>query len=77
MAELPGSGIKIQDTAGEGTTFASHPVVFLHAGSGCARMWEHQVMAFTNVGYCFICYDRPPNGDPVDDLEALAQHLGL
>jgi pimeloyl-ACP methyl ester carboxylesterase len=35
------------------------------------------VMAFTNVGYRFICYDRPPNGAPVDDLEALAQHLGL
>jgi pimeloyl-ACP methyl ester carboxylesterase len=77
VAELPGSGIKIQDTAGEGTTFASHPVVFLHAGSGCARMWEHQLMAFTNVGYRFICYDRPANGVPVDDLEALAQHLGL
>ena len=77
MAELPGTGIKIQDTAGEGTSFASHPVVFLHAGSGSARMWENQVMAFTNVGYRFICYDRPPNGAPVDDLEALAQHLGL
>ena len=40
-------------------------------------MWENQVMAFTNVGYRFICYDRPANGVPVDDLEALAQHLGL
>src|SRR4029079_14847001 len=27
--------------------------------------------------YRFICYDRPANGVPVDDLEELAQHLGL
>ena len=77
MAELPGRGIKVQDTAGEGTSFASLPVVCLHAGSGSARMWEHQVMPFTSAGYRFICYDRPANGVPVDDLEALAQHLGL
>jgi pimeloyl-ACP methyl ester carboxylesterase len=77
VREIPGRGIKVQDTAGEGTTFASLPVVCLHAGSGSVRMWENQVMAFTNVGYRFICYDRPADGVPVDDLEALAQHLGL
>jgi pimeloyl-ACP methyl ester carboxylesterase len=74
--ELRQRGIKYQDSGGEGSGFGS-PVVFLHAGSGCTAMWENQVPAFTNVGYRFIAYDRPSDGVPVDDLELLAETLGL
>ena len=52
-------------------------MVFLHAGSGSARMWEHQIPDFTAAGYRFIAYDRRAEGNAVDDLEALAAHLGL
>ena len=40
-------------------------------------MWENQVAAFTGVGYRFIAYDRRAEGNAVDDLEALAEHLVL
>lgn len=76
MFELRERGIKYQDSGGEGSGFGS-PVVFLHAGSGCTAMWENQVPAFTNVGYRFISYDRPSDGVPVDDLELIAEKLGL
>ncbi|HKU47282.1 MAG TPA: alpha/beta fold hydrolase, partial [Burkholderiales bacterium] len=52
-------------------------MVFLHAGSGTARMWEHQVPAFTALGYRFIAYDRRADGVAIEDLEALAVHLGI
>lgn len=38
-------------------------------------MWEHQIPDFTGVGYRFIAYDRRAEGNAVDDLEALADHL--
>jgi pimeloyl-ACP methyl ester carboxylesterase len=76
VPELRGRDIRYQDTGGEGSGFGP-PVVFLHAGSGSSRMWEHQVPAFTAVGYRFIAYDRPAKGVPVDDLELLARELGL
>ena len=40
-------------------------------------MWEHQIPDFTVVGYRFISYDRRAEGNAVDDLEALADHLLL
>jgi pimeloyl-ACP methyl ester carboxylesterase len=40
-------------------------------------MWEHQIPAFTGVGYRFVAYDRRGEGSAVDDLEALAEHLVL
>jgi pimeloyl-ACP methyl ester carboxylesterase len=40
-------------------------------------MWEHQVPAFTGLGYRFIAYDRRAEGSAVEDLEALAAHLLL
>ena len=52
-------------------------MVFLHAGSGSSRMWEHQIPAFTGAGYRFIAYDRRSEGISSEDLEALAAHLGL
>jgi pimeloyl-ACP methyl ester carboxylesterase len=53
------------------------PVVFLHAGSGNSRMWEHQVAAFTAAGYRFIAYDRDASRVAAEELEALAAELGL
>jgi pimeloyl-ACP methyl ester carboxylesterase len=53
------------------------PVVFLHAGSGHSRMWQHQITAFTAAGYRFIAYDRRAEGNAADDLEALATQLAL
>lgn len=52
-------------------------MVFLHAGSGTARMWEQQIPDFTAAGYRFIAPDRRAEGSAIDDLEALADHLGL
>jgi pimeloyl-ACP methyl ester carboxylesterase len=72
VAAVPGTGLRYEESSGHGP-----PVVFLHAGSGSSRMWEHQVAAFTGAGYRFIAYDRRPEGVAVDDLEALAGHLGL
>jgi pimeloyl-ACP methyl ester carboxylesterase len=40
-------------------------------------MWEHQIPDFTAAGYRFIAYDRRAEGNALDDLEALAEHLGL
>ncbi len=51
--------------------------MFLHAGSGNARMWEHQISAFTAAGFRFLAYDRRAEGTALDDLEAFAEHLGL
>lgn len=53
------------------------PVVFLHAGSGNSRMWEHQIPAFTAAGCRFIAYDRGAGGAAADELEALAAELRL
>jgi pimeloyl-ACP methyl ester carboxylesterase len=75
-AELPGARLRYEDSGGEGSG-EGPPVVFLHAGSGNCRMWEHQIPDFTAAGYRFIAYDRRGEGNAVDDLEALADHLGL
>ena len=40
-------------------------------------MWEHQIPDFTAAGYRFIAYDRRNEGYSIEDLEALAAHLGL
>ena len=53
------------------------PVVFLHAGSGSSRMWEHQIPAFTAAGYRFIAYDRSGQAAAADELEALAVQLEI
>jgi pimeloyl-ACP methyl ester carboxylesterase len=74
--ELPGTGIRYEDSGAE-LTGQGMPVVFLHAGSGTSQMWEHQVPAFTSVGYRFIAYDRSADGVAVEDLEALAEYLLL
>ena len=76
MFKVPGSGIQYEDSGGELSGQGS-PVIFLHAGSGTSRMWEHQVPAFTALGYRFIAYDRRADGVAIEDLEALAVHLGI
>jgi pimeloyl-ACP methyl ester carboxylesterase len=68
--------LRYEESGGEGSG-EGPPVVFLHAGSGSSRMWEHQVADFAGAGYRFIAYDRRAEGVAVDDLEALAEHLGL
>jgi pimeloyl-ACP methyl ester carboxylesterase len=40
-------------------------------------MWEHQIPDFSGAGYRFIAYDRRAEGSAIDDLDALATHLGL
>jgi pimeloyl-ACP methyl ester carboxylesterase len=74
--EVPGKGIRYEDSGAE-LSGQGLPVVFLHAGSGSSRMWEHQVPAFTALGYRFIAYDRSAEGIAVEDLEALAEYLLL
>jgi pimeloyl-ACP methyl ester carboxylesterase len=82
FADLPGVRIWYKDTGGSGV-----PVVFLHAGTGSSRVWEHQIPAFTAAGYRFIAYDRrgwgrsevvpsgPQPGTAAEDLDRLMNHL--
>jgi pimeloyl-ACP methyl ester carboxylesterase len=53
------------------------PVVFLHAGSGNHRMWEHQSAAFTAAGYRFVAHERRGEGTAADELDALVTRLAL
>jgi pimeloyl-ACP methyl ester carboxylesterase len=81
FVDVPGAKIFYKDSGGPGV-----PVVFLHAFTGSADVWEHQIPAFTRAGYRFIAYDRRGFGRTVadangpastgaDDLRALADHL--
>ena len=83
VVDVPGARLAYIDTGGRGV-----PVVLLHAGTGSARVWEHQLPAFTAAGFRVIAYDRRGFGRTVtttggpastapDDLEALATHLHL
>jgi len=81
-ADLPGVRIWYYDSGNDGV-----PVVFLHAGSGSSRVWEHQIPALTASGYRFIAYDRrgwgrtmvepsgPQPGTAADDLAQLMDYL--
>ena len=80
-ADIPGARLWFKETGQHGT-----PVVFLHAASGTNDSWGLQEPAFIESGYRCIAYDRKnwgrsesvtPAGSAGDDLEALAQHLGL
>ena len=80
-ADIPGARLWFKETGRHGT-----PVVFLHAASGTNDSWGLQEPAFIESGYRCIAYDRKnwgrsesvtPAGSAGDDLEALAQHLGL
>ena len=80
-ADIPGARLWFKETGRHGT-----PVVFLHAASGTNDSWGLQEPVFIEAGYRCITYDRKnwgrsesvtPAGSAGDDLEALAQHLGL
>ncbi len=82
--EIPGVRLWFKDAGGDGT-----PVVFLHAASGTTDSWGHQEPVFTEAGYRCVAYDRrnwgrsdsmisgAGPGSASDDLEALANNLGL
>jgi pimeloyl-ACP methyl ester carboxylesterase len=84
FVNLPGVHLWYVDSGGHGI-----PVVFMHAASGTCESWEPQLPAFTAAGYRGITYDRKGWGrsrpDPTgeqpgyvsDDLQGLADHLGL
>ena len=84
FADLPGVRIWYRDTGGSGV-----PVVFLHAGTGSSRVWEHQIPAVTAADYRFIAYDRrgwgrsevvpsePQPGTAAEDLNRLMDHLNV
>lgn len=82
-ADLGDVRLWYRDTGGSGV-----PVVFLHAATGNALVWEHQLRAFTAAGYRVITYDRrgfrrsvePAGAQPAtdaDDLLGLVNHLTL
>lgn len=58
-------------------TGSGTPAVFLHAGTGNTRMWEHQIPAFTAAGFRFIAYARSGQAPAADELEGVAAQLGL
>jgi pimeloyl-ACP methyl ester carboxylesterase len=84
FVQIPGARIFYIDSGGNGT-----PVVFLHATTGSARVWEHQIPAITAAGYRFIAYDRrgwgrtevdpagPQPGTGADDLKCLIEALKI
>ena len=53
------------------------PIVFLHAGSGSAALWQAQVEFFSAAGYRCIAYDRRGRAAAADELEAHATQLAL
>jgi pimeloyl-ACP methyl ester carboxylesterase len=90
-ARLPAAELFYYDTGpvrGKGET-----VIFLHAASGNADAFKHNLDAFRAAGYRAIAYDRKnvgrssntlrddalgrSRGSTVQDLEDLANHLGL
>jgi len=83
FVDVAGAKLFYRDSGGSGI-----PVVFLHALTGSAEVWEHQIPAFTGAGYRFIAYDRrgfgrtiaDPNGPAStgpDDLLALVDYLKI
>lgn len=83
FVDVPGAKLFYKDSGGRGV-----PVIFLHAFTGNAEVWEHQIPSFTGAGYRFIAYDRRGFGRTVadangpastgaDDLLALIDHLKI
>jgi|SRR5580704_4809848 pimeloyl-ACP methyl ester carboxylesterase len=83
FVDVPGAKIFYKDSGGHGV-----PVIFLHAYTGNADVWEHQIPVFIHAGYRFIAYERRGYGRTVadtngpastgaDDLLALIDHLNI
>lgn len=81
-ANVPGAELYYTDTGGDGV-----PIILMHAASGNADCWAHQIPAFTAAGYRCIAYDRrgwgrsrtsgDAPGAASDDLHALVGQFGL
>ncbi|MEQ1947991.1 MAG: alpha/beta hydrolase [Bryobacteraceae bacterium] len=69
FVEVPGAKIFYKDSGGRGV-----PVIFLHAFTGSAEVWEKQIPAFTKAGYRFIAYDRRGWGRTVADPKGPASN---
>lgn len=81
--DAPGARLFYIDSGGAGPA-----VVLLHAGTGSARVWEHQWAPLAQAGYRVVAYDRrgygrtttEPSSPAVaaaDDLHALTATLRL
>ena len=81
--QVPGARLFYLDGGGSGPA-----LLLLHAGTGSARVWEHQWAPLGAAGYRVIAYDRRgygrttidpqgPTGTAADDLKALTDALGL
>jgi pimeloyl-ACP methyl ester carboxylesterase len=84
-ADLPGVRIWYTDSGGGGQA-----IVLLHPATGNTEIWQHNVPGLAAAGYRVITYDRrgwgrsiadpatgPQPGTGAEDLDALADHLGL
>jgi pimeloyl-ACP methyl ester carboxylesterase len=84
-AELPGVRLWCTDSGGGGV-----PLVLLHANTGNADGWQHNIPGFVEAGYRVIAFDRrgwgrstanpatgPQPGTIAADLHALAEYLKL
>jgi pimeloyl-ACP methyl ester carboxylesterase len=91
-ARLPNAELFYYDT-GPARTGKGEAVIFLHAASGNADAFKHNLEAFRAAGYRAIAYDRKnvgrssntlrddalgrSRGSTVQDLDDLANHLGI
>src|SRR2546422_5795610 len=84
-ADLPGMRLWYTDTGGAGI-----PVLLLHANTGNADGWQHNIPELVAAGYRAIAFDRrgwgrssanpdtgPQPGTIAEDLHALAEHLKI
>jgi pimeloyl-ACP methyl ester carboxylesterase len=83
VAAIPDTRLWYWDTGGQGA-----PVVFLHPATGSGLIWGYQQPVFAKAGYRVIGYsrrgyynsapfDKVNPGIGADDLNHLADHLGL
>lgn len=84
-ADLPGVRLWYTDSGGSGA-----PLVLLHANTGNADGWQHNIPGFVEAGYRVIAFDRrgwgrseakpdtgPQPGTIAEDLHALVEHLKI
>ncbi len=84
-ADLPGVRLWYTDSGGSGV-----PLVLLHANTGNADGWQHNIPGFVEAGYRVIAFDRRGWGRSIaapdsglqpgtiaDDLHALVEYLKI
>ncbi len=80
IASIANARLSCEDSGGAGPV-----VVLLHAGTGSARMWRHQIPALAGAGLRVLAYDRcghgrsegAGSGIASQDLRALLDALGV